>query len=88
MTTTAEVLRTAAQAIENYWPGLRLDVVTAIRIAAGPDDDGPELAERALRALAAHLDYGHLNIWSDRHPTIHVTAELRKAADAAETDGS
>jgi hypothetical protein len=87
MATTAEVLSTAAQVIENYWPE-QIDVVTAIRIAAGPDDDGPEAAERALCALAAHLDYGQLNVWSDRQPTVHILAELRKAASAAETDGS
>lgn len=84
MADTAEILRVAAQAIESYWPDLRLDVVTAIRIAAGPSDDGPEAAERALCALATHLEYGRLNVWSDRQPTITVTAELRKAADAAE----
>lgn len=88
MTTTAEVLRVAAQAIETYWPEQRLDVVTAIRIAAGTGPDGYEVSELALRALAGHLGYGHLNVWSDRHSTLHVTTELRKAADAAETDGA
>lgn len=87
MATTAETLRVAAQVIQNYWPKQQLDVVTAVRIAAGPGPDGYELAEQALCALAAHLGYGHLNAWSDRHSTLHVTTELRKAADAAEGTG-
>lgn len=88
MATTAETLRIAAQVIESYWPERQLDVVTAVRIAAGPGPDGYEVSETALRALAEHLGYGHLNAWSDRHPTLHVIAELCKAADAAETDGA
>lgn len=84
MAATAATLRVAAQVIENYWPEQQLDVVTAIRIAAGTGPDGYELSELALRTLADHLGYGHLNVWSDRHTTIHITAELRKAADATQ----
>lgn len=94
MSTTAEVLRVAAGVIASQ-PHIRVDVVTAIRIAAGPGRLAHELAERVLRVFAAHLGYeadgdpsDDLKRWSSRQPTDHIIAELYEAADLAETGGS
>lgn len=89
MNTTAETLHCAARVIETQ-RHCRIDVVTAIRIAAGPGPAGHELAEQTLCVFADHLDYpsDDLARWSSRQPTDHIIAELQDAADAAERTGA